>query len=338
MPINRNALIRYRTIDSCLRNRYRKWTMPDLIEACSEALYEYEGIEKGVSRRTVQADIQMMRSEKLGYNAPIVVVEKKYYTYEDPDYTITNLGLSSQDLHTINEAVSILKQFKGFSHFQELNGMISKLEDKVHTQAKKEDSVIDLDTNENLKGLEYLDFLYQSIIHQKALDISYQSFKAKKPGRILFHPYLLKEYNGRWFVVGAKGNKKKAPLVFLAIDRIENVGYSQHHAYRENTTIDLKELFSKVIGVSANPGQKTEMVRIWVGKKDAPYLLTKPFHNTQKQVEERENGVVLEFEVQLNLELESKLLSYGDRIEVLGPEKLRERIRNRVLNAFKYYE
>ena len=83
MPVNRNALIRYTTIDKCLQNYYRNWTLDDLIEACSEALYEYEGIRKGVSRRTVQADIQFMRSDKLGYNAPIIVIDKKYYTYED---------------------------------------------------------------------------------------------------------------------------------------------------------------------------------------------------------------------------------------------------------------
>jgi hypothetical protein len=72
MPANRNALIRYKTIDNCLRNPYRQWTLEDLIDACSDALYEYEGIRKGISKRSIQMDIQMMRSEKLGYNAPIV--------------------------------------------------------------------------------------------------------------------------------------------------------------------------------------------------------------------------------------------------------------------------
>lgn len=71
MPANKNALIRYKTIDNCLRNRYRRWTLDDLVDACSDALYEMEGIRKGVSVRTVQGDIQMMRSDKLGYNAPI---------------------------------------------------------------------------------------------------------------------------------------------------------------------------------------------------------------------------------------------------------------------------
>ena len=112
MPANRNALIRYRTIDNCLRNRFRKWTLNDLIDACSDALYEYEGIDKGVSRRTVQADIQVMRSDKLGYNAPIIVLEKKYYTYEEKEYSITNIPLTQQDLGKLSEAVEMLKQLK----------------------------------------------------------------------------------------------------------------------------------------------------------------------------------------------------------------------------------
>nr|WP_197684920.1 hypothetical protein [Proteiniphilum saccharofermentans] len=39
----------------------------------AKALYEYEGRKVNVSKRTVQLDIQTMRSEKLGYNAPITV-------------------------------------------------------------------------------------------------------------------------------------------------------------------------------------------------------------------------------------------------------------------------
>lgn len=65
MPVNKNALIRYKTIDNCLRNKYRRWTLDYLVEACSNALYDMEGITKGVCIRTIQMDIQIMRSHKL---------------------------------------------------------------------------------------------------------------------------------------------------------------------------------------------------------------------------------------------------------------------------------
>ena len=85
MPVSKNALIRYKTIDRCLQNHYRRWTLEDLIEECSKALYEYEGRDEGVSRRTVQLDIQMMRSDKLGYNAPIKVLDNGDGTYTVDD-------------------------------------------------------------------------------------------------------------------------------------------------------------------------------------------------------------------------------------------------------------
>ena len=108
MPANKNALIRYKTIDRCLRNRYRRWTLDDLVDACSEALYDMEGIRKGVCARTVQMDIQIMRSDKLGYNAPIVVYDKIYYTYADPDYSITEMPLTMDDCKLIKEAITLL--------------------------------------------------------------------------------------------------------------------------------------------------------------------------------------------------------------------------------------
>ncbi|MGZ3757925.1 MAG: helix-turn-helix transcriptional regulator, partial [Mucilaginibacter sp.] len=157
MPVNRNALIRYRTIDQCLQNRRRQWTLDDLIEACGDALYEYQGIDTGVSRRTVQADMEMMRSNKLGYEAPIVVVDKKYYTYSDKYYSIANSPLNQQDMQVLSEVSDLLKQFKGFNHFTDLNEMVSKLEDKIYSQKTHSPPVIDFEKNDNLKGLEYIE-------------------------------------------------------------------------------------------------------------------------------------------------------------------------------------
>ena len=110
MPANKNALIRYKTIDNCLRNRYRRWTLDDLVDACCEALYDMEGITKGVCTRTVQMDIQIMRSDKLDYNAPIEVYDRIYYRYADPDYSITEMPLSVDDCKLIKEAITLLRK------------------------------------------------------------------------------------------------------------------------------------------------------------------------------------------------------------------------------------
>lgn len=109
MPANKNALIRYKTIDNCLRNKYRRWTLDDLVEACCDALYDMEGITKGVCSRTVQMDIQIMRSDKLGYNAPIEIYDRIYYRYANPNYSITDMPLSIDDYKLIKEAIILLE-------------------------------------------------------------------------------------------------------------------------------------------------------------------------------------------------------------------------------------
>lgn len=335
MPVNRNALIRYRTIDRCLQNRQRLWTLDDLIHECSEALYEYEGIDKGVSRRSVQGDIQMMRSDKLGYNAPIIIHQKKYYTYEDPEYTITNIPLSDQDLGTLNEVVQILKQFKGFSHFEDMDGMIKRLENKVYASKGDVRPIIDFEKNEGLRGLHHLDDLYQAIQKKQVLNITYQSFRARKPGQFEFHPQFLKEYRNRWFMIGVKG-KDSYPMN-LALDRIKEVSTVPDKKYLE-LDLDASTYYKNVVGVTISPTMRERLVRLFVDRGNAPYVLTKPIHPTQKLEKRLKDGIIITIEVQLNFELEREILGFGDAMKVLDPPILIERIKGKINKARKQYE
>ena len=116
MPANKNALIRYKTIDNCLRNRYRRWTLDDLVEACSDALYDM--------------DIQIMRSDKLGYNAPIEVYDRIYYRYADPDYSITEMPLSIEDCKLIKKAIILLENKKDKNNEDTIQ-VLNKVQDRL---------------------------------------------------------------------------------------------------------------------------------------------------------------------------------------------------------------
>lgn len=336
MPVNRNALIRYRTIDNCLRNKYKKYTLEDLVEACSDALYEYEGIDKGISVRTVQMDIQMMRSDKLGYSAPIIVEDKKYYRYEDPEYSITNIPLTDQDLGKLTEVVEILKQFKGFSHFQELSGMVQRLENKVYAAKTNTEPVIDFEKNENLKGLEFIETLYQAIIKKCAVVLGYKSFKARSINVFDFHPYYLKEYRNRWFVIGLM--KRNTQLLTLALDRIESIGDCERSFIPKRKDFNSVDYFKDVLGVTVNPGGKVEKILILADHETAPYIETKPIHRSQEMVERRSDGVVFSLALQHNFELEREILGFGERVRVLSPERLKKRIKDSLSQALDKYQ
>ena len=97
MPTNLNALIRYSTINSCLYGGWRKWSIRELRDACSEALAEHRGRYTPISERTIRDDLRVMRSDILGYNAPIRQ-EKGLYFCDDPGYSIVTLQITDSGL------------------------------------------------------------------------------------------------------------------------------------------------------------------------------------------------------------------------------------------------
>lgn len=335
MPASKNALIRYKTIDACLQRRNRLWTLEDLIDACSDALYEYEGNMNGISKRTIQLDIQTMRSEKLGYNAPIVVTDHKYYSYSDPKYSITNSPISEQDMKTMTEAVNVIKQLSGFSQFGELEEIINRLDDHVSTLQHKTKPVIFFEKNDRLRGLNYINMSHDAIVAKRTLVITYKSFKKEDAETFIFSPYVLREYRNRWFMFGHRNRVNM--ILNLALDRIESMELGDAKDYKEDPQFDPIEYFSKIVGVTKY-GNFEKNITFWVSAEHTPYVITKPFHNTQRVVKQYEDGSA-DFTIRViwNKELIREFLGYGNGLIVKSPKQLIKRMREQAEGMYKNY-
>lgn len=335
MAVNKLALIRYKTIDDCLRNRVRKWTLEDLIEKVADVLYDKEGIVTGISRRTIQADIQTMRSDKLGYNAPILVTDKKYYSYEDRDYSITKLPINNADVEKMKEIVGVLKQFNGFRYFDEMSDMITKLENNLHKSTHQSRNCIQFESNSLLKGLQYINPLYQAIWNQRALLIEYKSFKALQSQHSIYFPYLLKEYRNRWFIICKP--KKGTLLITLALDRIIEFQELPNEKFVPYTGPDFEVYYSDLLGVTKSEKDRAHKVVLEVDKFNAPYVLTKPLHHSQTVLKEQENSIIIRIDVVPNFELEREILGFGECMKVLAPRFLATRISKRFAHCVARY-
>ena len=334
MPVTRNALLRYRTIDRCLRNRGRRWTLDDLIAAVSDALYEYEGRQVDVSKRTVQLDLQLMRSDKLGYRAPIEVYERKYYRYADPDYAITDSPLSAQDLSRLREVVDTLRQFSGFRQMEAFGGIVGRLRDQLGAGRAGGRRVIDLEHNAQLQGLHWVDPLYEITAAGRRAEIDYQSFRTREPKTYVLEPHFLKESRNRFFVLGylAGGGR----LMIFALDRIRGVR-DTGEAFERRPGLEPETFFRHTIGVSVTD-QPPEEVRIRLSTARAPYVLTKPLHHSQREVGRGDRYVEIALLVQHTFELESELLALGEDAQVVSPTGLRRRMRQLTQAAASAYE
>ncbi len=337
MPANKNALIRYKTIDNCLRNRYRRWTLEDLVDACSDALYDLEGIRKGVSVRTVQADIQMMRSDKLGYNAPIEVYENKYYRYAEVGYSITNMPMSQNDYEVMQEAVDMLRQLQDFDQFSEMSDVVSRLQDKLAMTKSNCKPIVHFDSVPNLKGIRLLNPLYNYIAHKQTLRILYKPFPANQPQEYILCPYLLKEFRNRWFLFGCKASDLL--LYNLPLDRIVSIE-PVDVPFRENPNFDSEHFFDDVIGVSKGINGTPYRIRFWASRKQSRYIATKPMHPSQKLVSrnEEDGSSIFEIKVVINLEMYSVFMSYGPGVKILSPPQAVSYMKEKLQEAASLYE
>ncbi len=335
MAQNKNALLRYRTIDRCLRNSARRWTLQDLVDACSRALYEYEGKQDLVSTRTLQLDIQVMRSDRLGYEAPIEVYDKKYYRYADPDYSISSRPLSQHDIDVLNRTIDLLRQYDEFDRFHDMADVVSRLQDKV-ASANRRRPIVDFERNPNLKGLEHLNPLYDIISKRQTICINYRSFNARKPAPFILFPYLLKEYRNRWFLFGSRVDDMK--LFNLALDRIVDFHPCPEIPYKENPGFG-EDFFDDVIGVTKHSQLKKEKIVVWASNSQASYILTKPFHSSQRVIDKdkTDGSMTFELEVIVNRELITQLLGYADGIKILAPTSLADQLADIYRKAANLY-
>ncbi len=334
MATNKHAIIRYQTLDKCFRNPGRTYYIDDLIEACNVAIYEYSGIEEGVKRRQILDDIKFMESEQ-GWRIPLEHIRnghKVYYRYEDMNFSINNQPLNETEENQLKEALLTLSRFRGMPQFEWMDEIAARLDSGLGL-SKTNTPIIGFEQNDYLQGLEHITPLYNAILYKKALQISYKSFKQKKVQCFILHPYYLKQYKSRWFVFGL--NEEVMQITNLALDRIEGIDVCKNN-YIANT-IDFGEYFEDVIGVTVTKGAATERIVLKVSRELYPYIKTKPLHGSQKLKETDDAYAIFELELIPNYELESLILSFGEGIEVVAPETLRERIKNRIEQTLNNY-
>lgn len=335
MATVKNALIRYQTLDKCFRNTGRRYYMSDLLEAVNAALLEHDPNSSGIQRRQLFDDINFMESES-GWLISLDRIKdgkKVFYTYADPNFSIFNHPLNETEIKQISSAISLLTSFTGLPQFEWIQDVMPVIEGKLGLIGRKTESVA-FESNEVISGAEFLSPLFAAIFNRKVQKVTYKDFKSDEPYQLTFHPHYIKQYNNRWFAFGLN-SEKGIPTWNLAFDRIVLLE-DCNDTYIESD-IDWTDYFDDIIGVTKPIGIEVHEVKLQFNAETAPYVLTKPIHPSQKNKEE-ESGLQVRVYVIPNYELESLILSYGERVKVLEPKSLRDKIKLRLDTGAEGYK
>lgn len=331
MATTKNPLIRYKILDNCFRNPYKRYFIDDLIEACNIVLMEIDPDSKGISRRQILDDIAFMESSE-GWNIDLQHLKdgrRVYFRYEDIKYSINNMPLNEVEINQLQSAMQILNQFTGMPQFGWVNEMLPKLQQGIST-TESQKKIISFDSNQYLKGIEHLSVLYNAISFKTVLDITYQDFKSENPYHIVLHPYYLKQYNNRWFLFGMNDENKNTHWN-LALDRIQQIE-PLSQKYKADKT-NWEEYFDDVIGVTVPEDAPIEDVVLRFTGDTSKYIYNKPLHGSQKAKWLDKTSMEVTMKLKLNYELERLILSYADSVDVVSPKTLKGTIEIKLQKA-----
>ncbi len=334
MSTNKNALVRYKTLDRCFQNRGRMYFIEDLIEECNKALVEVDSASGGIQKRQLYDDIKFMESEA-GWSIDLEKLRhnrKVYYRYIDKNFSISSQPINDSEVEQLKSAIQIILRFSGTPQFEWVHEMIPLLESKFGL-IEQDKEIMSFESNVDLKGLHFLTPLFNGIINERVLSVKYKDFKSEEPYDITFHPYYLKQYNSRWFVFGFNPENEMVNWN-LAIDRIEEINESDLEYKSSN--IDWDDYFYDIIGVTRPEDVELQKVSLLFTAEIAPYITTKPLHPSQKH-KMNEQGLEVSLEVIPNYEFERLLISFGEQVQIISPSQLKEKIALRLKSAANQY-
>ena len=361
MPSNKNAVIRYMYLDQMLSDRYNKYTCEELLKKVNERLEfagyptiggdqsDYERYIKS-GKRVIQLDLQALQESP--FNMEIDSSEKLYgspvYRYADQTQSLFSKPLSDDEKRLLQEVLNTLGQFAGLDSFEWMHDLQEKLNDKRAFGRGEYDKemlaprkIISFSSNDYLEGKDYLGTLFALISNKKVVDVEYEPF-GEAPRTIRLYPYLLKQYNDRWYLIGTPLANEEFPYredfyVNLPLDRMNGVSAVDGVEY-----VDCDEYFEEryedIVGITWIKEEEQREIILAVKDSHTGYVDTKPLHGSQikfpsdKQKELHDKYAAFDgytfysINVKPNRELYNTIYRNGESTILISPTRIRERM------------
>jgi predicted DNA-binding transcriptional regulator YafY len=302
----------------------------------------YEDGFPEVTQRCIEKDLNTL--EYAPFSAPIERFTwngKRCISYEKRSFSIFKQEMSREERNLLREVLSTIGQFDGLDNFKWLDDF------KIGLGLEERRQIISFSYNPYLQNSNLLGTLFDNISNEVVIRLSYHTFSDATIRSIDFHPYLLKQYNDRWFLIGAADIDKK--ILNFALDRIDKVEPLPEKKYAECPE-DFYERFEDIVGVTLYDDRPVEHIIFWVSDSSKDYVSTKPIHESQIQYQGSEEfklrnqytnlqgGAFFSIACIRNYELIRDLCSFGKELLVLSSDgNIQDEIYNRICSMASEY-
>lgn len=330
MPVNKEAYIRYKIIDSCICNSHKPFpSMDELIDACEEKL------GKSFTISTIQKDIKTMKEdEALGFMAPVKFskMHNGYY-YTDKDYTIRTVPLNEEEVDALLAAVDLLSTFSGERVSLNFNAAVDKILASVkekYERTRDKKIIIQTENAPKQRGWEYFDLFFKAAKERIPVSFLHFSYFKRRFNSIIFHPYLLKEFQNKWYIIGYSENHKE--IRSFGMDRVMEPLFLKR-TFLLKKGFDPEKHMKEIYGVFPL-SNKLETIRFKVAPAIGNYLLSQPIHDSQKvEIYHNYGHLTLSLKLIPSVELLNQFLMHSGQLSVIEPEWVKRAIKKSLQTA-----
>src|SRR5690554_3801532 len=251
MSNSKHAHFRNNILDKCFRRRSNPYTFKELLEKVNEEVAEAYP-DESIAERTLRLDIQLFRDEVNGFGAPLKTVihkGKHVYVYTDPDFSIANQKLLPDEQYLIDAAQQLLERYDEHPKYDKLSeALVLFQEEEGAATIPDYHKILFYDKNEAYAGLRYLKPMFLAIKNKDVLKITFQGFSDDASTEYIFHPFVLKQYNQRWFVFGYNETQNINYWSIPLDDRLLEFEAQENRIIRQDDT-EWDLFFNEMVGV-----------------------------------------------------------------------------------------
>ena len=260
-----------------------------------------------LSDRTIQRDIEQIRIE---FDVEISYDRKTNSYFIDYEKSINT---------------------ESFFRFLEIVNTAEILTESLY-ECKNSLKYISFDTGGGLKGIKNLNPLLKAIKDNRIISFNHFNFQTETIRKHTLKPYLLKEYQNRWYVIGLIDD---VDFRTFGIDRIEDLEIKSE-TFKRNNKLNPIELFNKTIGLVYSYNSIQNIILSFTSTQ-GKYIKTLPLHTSQKTLIDNETELRISIEVIPNYELTQTILKFGNTVRVVEPEWLAKEIRESLISTLSKY-
>jgi predicted DNA-binding transcriptional regulator YafY len=285
-----------------------------------------------VSWETIKKDLQEINSETkvIGYDA------KNGYHLLDKGGYLSQFSYTGEQRKALELASGILSELGGIPLLQDFDSIIKKLLKVDHTDNRLKKffrSIIQLETVPKMEGIKWVGPIFKAIRGNKMIALTYKKFDSPVSKNYRLHPYMLKEYRNRWYLVCR--NEEVNKVVTFALDRVQEVKELDSELIWQD--FDPEEYYKYSLGITTYDTEDVLDVRLKVTRSQLNYHKTLPLHHSQQVESEGDDFGIIKLKVRFSYELMKEILGMGHEVEVLEPESLRKEVAERLKKAMGNY-